>query len=283
MPTSKKQKLLPGGEAERSVKLCHAVLKALQKLPYALPFLQPVDWKTLKLPTYPKIVKYPMDLGTVEQRLLNGRYANVSDFSSDVKLIWSNAHAFNQDDSEIYVAATQLAVEFEQRIRSVPDGPLRDAIPRAGGSGEAGAGSVNGDELAQCKALLRDLRKKDTAEPFQTPVDWKALGIPDYPTIIKRPMDLGTVWSQLESGHYSCARDVAADVELVWANAMTYNMDDSWIHQAASKLKARTCIRIVTLTTHPTPPFLAPAGLRKRQIRVAGWGVDSWRGHRPAH
>ena len=60
-------------------------------------------------------------------------------------------------------------------------------------------------------------------------------------------MDLGTVWSQLESGHYSSARDVAADVELVWANAMTYNMDDSWIHQAAAKLKAYTSSKFASL------------------------------------
>ena len=57
-----------------------------------------------------------------------------------------------------------------------------------GGGGGGSGGGMSGDELAQCKAVLRDLRKKDTAEPFQTPVDWKALHIPDYPTIIKRPV-----------------------------------------------------------------------------------------------
>lgn len=46
------------------------------------------------------------------------------------------------------------------------------------------------------QAVLREIRKKDIADPFLTPVDWKALNIPDYPTIIKRPMDLGTVGSQ---------------------------------------------------------------------------------------
>jgi bromodomain-containing factor 1 len=92
----KKQKLIPGGEAEKLVKQCHSVLKALQKLPGAWPFLAPVDWKALKLPTYPKIVKYPMDLGTVESKLLNGRYAIVRDFSGDMSQIWANAHMFNQ-------------------------------------------------------------------------------------------------------------------------------------------------------------------------------------------
>jgi len=86
--------------------------------------------------------------------------------------------------------------------------------------------------------VLREIKKKDIADPFLTPVDWKALGIPDYPTVVKRPMDLGTVSSQLEGGHYSSVRQLAADVDLVWKNAMTYNIDGSWIYQSASKLKA---------------------------------------------
>jgi len=31
-------------------------------------------------------------------------------------------------------------------------------------------------------------------------VDWKALGLVDYPDIIKRPMDLGTIKKKLENG-----------------------------------------------------------------------------------
>ena len=48
-------------------------------------------------------------------------------------------------------------------------------------------------------------------------MDWKALGIKDYPTIIKRPMDLGTVTNQplmLRSDkdkdlYYAVAKEVA--------------------------------------------------------------------------
>ena len=237
MPQNKKQKLAPGGEAERLVKMCHGLLRNLQKLPTALPFLSPVDWKALKLPTYPKMIRNPMDLGTIEQKLMAGRYATVVDFGSDLHLIWSNAHLFNLDGSDIYVAATHMATECEQRMRSIPDGPLRDG---GGGSGSGGGGGMTSDELAQCKTLLRELKKRDQADPFLVPVDWKGLGIMDYPTIIKRPMDLGTVSAQLDAGHYSSVRDVAADVELVWNNAMTYNVDDSWIHQAARKLQTWT-------------------------------------------
>ena len=82
----KKQKLTPGGEAERLVKQCAGVLKAMQRNPAAGPFLAPVDWRALKLPTYPKMIKTPMDLGTVETKLNGGKYATVADFAADVEL-----------------------------------------------------------------------------------------------------------------------------------------------------------------------------------------------------
>lgn len=229
--TSKKQKLSPGVEA--NVKACQNVLKALKKSHVSAPFAVPVDWKALNLPLYPKMIKHPMDLGTIEKKLLAGRYSAVSDFAADISLVWDNAQTFNSDGSEIYDAAAQLRELSDAQLSGVSPGPLSD-----GGGGGGASGSLSGDELGQCKAVLREIKKKDIADPFLTPVDWKALGIPDYPTVVKRPMDLGTVSSQLEGGHYSSVRQLAADVDLVWKNAMTYNIDGSWIYQSASKLKA---------------------------------------------
>lgn len=214
MQKAKKQKCSPA--VDGLVKQCQSALKALKKSSLAPPFSEPVDWKALNIPMYPKMIKHPMDLGTVEKRLLAGKYATTADFTADVNLVWDNAQCFNTEGSEIYDAATELRELFEAQMSGVPDGPLSDS----GGGGSSGA-TLGGDELAQCKAVLREIRKKDIADPFLTPVDWKALGIPDYPTVIKRPMDLGTVSTQLDAGHYSSVRQVAADVALVWNNAMT--------------------------------------------------------------
>eukprot|EP00967_Tisochrysis_lutea_P117214 scaffold189393_cov35-Tisochrysis_lutea.AAC.1 len=230
MHKSKKQKLSPA--VEGLVKQCQAALKALKKSHLSPPFSEPVDWKALNLPMYPKIIKHPMDLGTVEKKLLAGKYSSIADFTADVNLVWENAQLFNTEGSEIYDAATELRELFETQMSGVPDGPLNGSS----GGGSSGA-SLSAEELSQCKAVLREIRKKDIADPFLTPVDWKTLGIPDYPTVIKRPMDLGTVSNQLDAGKYSSVKQVAADVDLVWTNAMTYNIDGSWIYQSASKLK----------------------------------------------
>ena len=50
-------------------------------------------------------------------------------------------------------------------------------------------------------------------------------------------MDLGTVVRRLDANQYNNVFEVADDVDLAWTNAMTYNMDDSWIHQLAKELK----------------------------------------------
>ena len=46
----------------------------------------------------------------------------------------------------------------------------------------------------QCKKLLKALKlKKSKALYFLEPVDYKELGLDDYPEVIPEPMDLGTV------------------------------------------------------------------------------------------
>ena len=242
--SSKKQKVVGSGDVERCQKACLGVLRALQKMPDAGPFLLPVDWKTLKLPTYPKIVKNPMDLGTVEQKLQAKRYATVSDFAADVRLIWSNAQGFNLEGSDIYELAANLSNEFDSKMSQVPMGLLREGAARSTtGGGGGGSGEVLGGEaLATCKVVVKDLRKHKDAAVFLEPVDWKKLGINDYPTIIKRPMDLGTILKRLESGAYTAVLDVISDIELVWSNAMTYNQDESYIYQTAAELKVCHCL-----------------------------------------
>ena len=234
----KRQKTVP--EWEKNVQLCTKALKIIMKNPAAGAFLIPVDWKALKLPTYPKIVKTPMDLGTVQQKLESARYNKVEDFIGDVEQVWKNAKLFNLEGSDIYEVATLLDEEFVSKLE-VTTGALREPGSGGGpsrGGGGGGGDSLSGDKLAQCKAALRELRKHKDAAAFLEPVDWKALGIKDYPTIIKRPMDLGTVMKRLESNQYASILDVAADVDLVWSNAMTYNQDESYIYQVAADLKA---------------------------------------------
>jgi len=91
-------------------------------------------------------------------------------------------------------------------------------------------------ELNQCYKILKELQGKDEAFPFLEPVDWKELNIPDYPQIIKTPMDFITIETKLNSNKYGNAWDFAKDMRLVWSNAMTYNKPGSGIFSVAVTL-----------------------------------------------
>jgi len=64
-------------------------------------------------------------------------------------------------------------------------------------------------------------------EPFREPVDWKSLGLFDYPQVIKKPMDLSQVKKNIETNKYSTIHEAADDVRLIWKNCMLYNADGS--------------------------------------------------------
>lgn len=49
------------------------------------------------------------------------------------------------------------------------------------------------DGLQQVSKIVNSLFNKPETLAFREPVNPKAMGIPDYPQIVKNPMDLGTV------------------------------------------------------------------------------------------
>ena len=49
-------------------------------------------------------------------------------------------------------------------------------------------GSLGGEALAACKGVLKELKKHKDCGVFLEPVDWKALDLPLYPKLIKKPI-----------------------------------------------------------------------------------------------
>ncbi|XP_019161639.1 PREDICTED: transcription factor GTE8-like isoform X2 [Ipomoea nil] len=96
--------------------------------------------------------------------------------------------------------------------------------------------NTNSMIFKKCEGLLRKLMTQKGCEWFNQPVDIVKLNIPDYFTIIKQPMDLGTVKKNLTSGQYSSPLDFAADVRLTFSNAMTYNPPGNIVHTLADTL-----------------------------------------------
>ncbi|KAG6738859.1 hypothetical protein POTOM_058482 [Populus tomentosa] len=105
------------------------------------------------------------------------------------------------------------------------------------GAGESGFGFGTGTKIFKnCSALLDRLMKHKHGWVFNTPVDVKGLGLHDYFTIIKHPMDLGTVKSRLTKNWYKSPEEFAEDVRLTFHNAMKYNPKGQDVHVMAEQL-----------------------------------------------
>ncbi|AQK70096.1 Transcription factor GTE4 [Zea mays] len=85
-------------------------------------------------------------------------------------------------------------------------------------------------------SLLSRLMKHKFGWVFNKPVDPVALGLHDYFTIIKHPMDLGTIRGRLSRGQYRNPKEFAEDVRLTFHNAMTYNPKGQDVHFMAEQL-----------------------------------------------
>lgn len=74
-----------------------------------------------------------------------------------------------------------------------------------------------------CYRIHTKLMNHKWAFPFMQPVDPEALHIPDYFSIIKNPMDLGTIRTRLVNGELSNEDEYVSLVRLVFNNAILYN------------------------------------------------------------
>jgi len=93
-------------------------------------------------------------------------------------------------------------------------------------------------KFVKCSAILTKLMTHEHAWPFNVPVDPVALNLPDYSTIIKEPMDFGTIKKTLKAKNYTSVDEFVDEVELVFANCLNYNGEQSDIGKWAIELRA---------------------------------------------
>lgn len=75
----------------------------------------------------------------------------------------------------------------------------------------------------ECYRVLERCRRNSKAEAFKKPVDYVRMKIPDYPNVVKEPMDLQTVGEKLKLRVYKDPGEFAYDMRLIWTNAELYN------------------------------------------------------------
>jgi len=142
-----------------------------------------------------------------------------------------------------------------------------------------GEPEMTGRTYELCTALIQNLMSDEKSPPFNSPVPYDKLNIPQYPLIIKHPMDLGTIKSTLLKPRgrdkYKSLKEFASKVRLVFDNARTFNQSGSPIYNDADYLSKLFESRYSDLQRTlglpksydppkefvPPPPITAPVGI----------------------
>lgn len=96
------------------------VVNEILKQKVSEPFREPVDAKTLKLPDYHKIIKQPMDLGTIKKRLENQYYWSSQEAIEDFETVFVNCITYNQPDDQVVKMVHTLKKRFDNKIGKMP-------------------------------------------------------------------------------------------------------------------------------------------------------------------
>eukprot|EP01114_Cavostelium_apophysatum_P000334 TRINITY_DN10314_c0_g1_i1.p1 TRINITY_DN10314_c0_g1~~TRINITY_DN10314_c0_g1_i1.p1 ORF type:complete len:730 (-),score=233.39 TRINITY_DN10314_c0_g1_i1:29-2218(-) len=119
------------GLSEKNLRLCKNIHRQLMKDEHAWPFLEPVDPIKLNIPDYFNVIDHPMDFGTIQKNLDEGRYLTLIEWIADERLVFQNAVTYNGKSSEVGKCAEKLRANFEQRMAgSSFDKPGKAAKPR---------------------------------------------------------------------------------------------------------------------------------------------------------
>ena len=126
----------PKGKLSESLKGCNDILKEIfskKHAGYAWPFYKPVDTDLLDLHDYKKVIKTPMDLGTIKNKMEGRMYNTSAEFAADIRLIFTNCYKYNPPDHEVVAMARKLQDVFEMRFAKIPDDPRMDDTKIGGG------------------------------------------------------------------------------------------------------------------------------------------------------
>jgi antibiotic biosynthesis monooxygenase (ABM) superfamily enzyme len=96
-------------------KAAQRMMNALWRNESAFIFYEPVDTKKISgIDDYFKVIKNPMDFGTVKQNLKNHIYTCIEEFLHDVQLVFNNCLQYNGPDSQVSEFCRNVQAEYEK-------------------------------------------------------------------------------------------------------------------------------------------------------------------------
>lgn len=135
-------------ENTAALKFCDHILEEFKKpknMKLTSAFLLPVDPVALNIPTYFKVVKKPMDLQTMTNKLKTQQYGNAEEFRDDFILMIENCFAFNPPGNPVHEQGKELRSAFD-REWSRKDVWIKKNTPQSQRASPASDVESDGDE-----------------------------------------------------------------------------------------------------------------------------------------
>lgn len=130
------------------LKFCDQVLKEITKprnQAVGFPFLAPVDPVALNIPNYLKVIKKPMDFGTIRQKLDRGEYENAKEFEADARQVFKNCYLFNPEGDSVNKMGHQFEAVFDEEWSKKADW-LEENTPSSGQRSPASSDEEDSEE-----------------------------------------------------------------------------------------------------------------------------------------
>nr|XP_061790332.1 bromodomain testis-specific protein-like [Nerophis lumbriciformis] len=122
------------------------------------------------------------------------------------------------------------------------------------------------------KVALKALWRHQFSWPFRQPVDAVALHLPDYYTIIKTPMDMGTIKMRLQNKYYWKAMECVQDFNTMFTNCYLYNKPGDDIVFMAQSLEKLFLLEVAKMPKDEceVPPEATKEAAKSKKKSSAG-------------
>ncbi|XP_036863654.2 bromodomain-containing protein 3 isoform X3 [Manis javanica] len=157
----------PGRKTNQLQYMQNVVVKTLWKHQFAWPFYQPVDAIKLNLPDYHKIIKNPMDMGTIKKRLENNYYWSASECMQDFNTMFTNCYIYNKPTDDIVLMAQALEKMFLQKVAQMPQEEAELLPPAPKGKGRKPAAGTQSAGKGAGTQQVAAVSSVSPATPFQ--------------------------------------------------------------------------------------------------------------------
>ncbi|XP_033612810.1 protein polybromo-1 isoform X18 [Fukomys damarensis] len=231
----------------------------------------------VQYPDYYAIIKEPIDLKTIAQRIQNGSYKSIHAMAKDIDLLAKNAKTYNEPGSQVFKDANSIKKIFymkkaEIEHHEMAKSSLRISNKRAVQGGRLSAitmalqyGSESEEDAALAATRYEEGESEaesitsfmDVSNPFYQLYDTvrscrnnqgqliaepffhlpSKKKYPDYYQQIKMPISLQQIRTKLKNQEYETLDHLECDLNLMFENAKRYNVPNSAIYKRVLKLQ----------------------------------------------